>query len=57
MSDEVLTEAGLAGCGIEVPAELLEDLCELAPDAFCPDSDRFIRDTLCCMRLHNLIPP
>lgn len=37
--DEILTEAGLAGCGIEDPAELLEDLCELAPDAFCPDID------------------
>ena len=37
--DDILTEAGLADCGIENPAELLAELCELAPDAFCSNTN------------------
>jgi hypothetical protein len=35
--DKILTKKGLKDCGIENPTELLEELCELAPDAFCDD--------------------
>jgi len=31
--------SALEACGVEDGAELLEDLCELAPDAFCDDDD------------------
>lgn len=35
--DELLTAEALEECGVEDGAELLEELCELSPDAFCDD--------------------
>ena len=35
-SIEILSDPA---CGIDDPEELLEELCEVAPDAFCNDDD------------------
>jgi len=37
--DELLDADALEECGVEDGAELLEELCEAAPDAFCDDDD------------------